>query len=86
MDRAAVELSGRPRIAPGERVYVVHAGKLRGYAPLIKVEYDNDRTHLVRGGKAVAVTIDESIPDFRGFRYCWWDRESEQPFPEWRVL
>jgi len=75
--------SGRPRIEPGERVYVVHAGKLRGYAPLVKIEYDGTRTHLVRGGEAVAVTIDEHIPGFWGYRYRWWQREIERPFPEW---
>lgn len=76
---------GAPRIGPGERVYVVHAGRLIGYAPLVRLDRGTDgRHHLIRGGGAVAVTIDERIPGFRGFRYRWWDRTAERPFPEWR--
>ena len=69
-----------PKIEPGERVYVVAHGRLRGYAPLI---YLSD-FGLVRGGGAVAVTIDEEIRGFRGWRYRWWPREAERPFPDWR--
>jgi hypothetical protein len=79
----------RPKIEPGERVYVVHDGKLRGYALLVAVDfgYHGDGVweySLVRGGGAVAVTIPEPIPGFRGFRYRWWPRELERPFPDWR--
>ena len=76
----------RPRIEPGERVYVVCEGKLRGYAPLLYIEEHHDGGYsLVRGGNAVAVTIAEPITGFRGFRYRWWDRSIEKPFPEWRT-
>lgn len=75
-----------PRISKGERVYIVHNGKLRGYAPLIRVERMPDYGYaLVRGGDAIAVTIDEPIPGFRGYRYRWWEREQERPFPEWQT-
>lgn len=98
-----------PKIKPGERVYVVYNGKLRGYAPLVRVEENmGPQEHseaaknfgvptatlrpkqprgyaLVRHGGAVAVTIDEHIPGFRGFRYRWWSLEAERPFPEWRT-
>ena len=79
-------LGGRkPNIRAGERVYVVCEGKLRGYSPLLFIDdYDNYRYALVRGGNAVAVTIDEPIQGFRGFRYRWWDRNAERPFPEWK--
>jgi len=30
-----------------------------------------------------AVRIEEPIRGFRGFRYRWWDREVEKPFPDW---
>ena len=30
--------AARPRIEPGERVYVVAFGRLRGYAPLVRIE------------------------------------------------
>ncbi len=74
---------GVPDIKPGERVYVVFNAKLRGYAPLIRVERTIRGCALVRGGGAVAVTIDRRILGFRGFRYRDWDRSEERPFPGW---
>lgn len=79
-----------PKIAEGERVYIVCEGKLRGYAPLYSIETGSSRWprlsyYLVRHGGAVAVTIDEDIRGFRGFRYRWWDRAAERPFPSWRT-
>lgn len=74
-----------PDILPGDRVYVVCRGKLRGFAPLVRLEPTQRGFSLVRGGGAVAVTIDESVPGFRGFRYRWWDRAIEKPFPTWRT-
>ena len=80
-----------PNIKPGDRVYVVCEGKLRGYAPLVRVEkcnalYGRGVTGyaLVRRGDAVAVTIDAPIKGFQGFRYRWWEREDEMPFPDWQ--
>lgn len=77
----------RPRSQPGDRVYVVAHGKLRGYAPLIDVDEDQyGRISLIRGGGAVAVTIPGlRIPGFRGYRYRWWALEEEAPFPTWRI-
>lgn len=76
-----------PRIAPGERVYIVAHGKLRGYAPLTAIEevceLNQSRACLVREGGAVAVTVPEYIRGFQGWRYRWWDRSHEVPFPEW---
>jgi hypothetical protein len=74
-----------PRISPGERVYIVYKGKLRGYAPLVRVERTGHSYALVRKGGAVAVTIDRAIQGFRGFRYRDWDYSDERPFPGWRV-
>jgi hypothetical protein len=74
-----------PKIEPGERVYVVCEGKLRGYAPLVRIEREGPYSYaLVRQGGAVAVTIDRPITGFRGFRYVDWDRSEERPFPNWR--
>lgn len=76
----------RPTIKPGERVYVVYNGALRGYAPLVRVEnsfFSDWRFSLVRHGDAVAVTIPEYIKGFRGWRYRWWDPATEVPFPDW---
>lgn len=74
-----------PNIQPGERVYVVYNGKLRGYAPLVRVERNGWRLALVRHGGAVAVTIPEYIKGFRGWRKRWWDRSIETPFPNWQI-
>lgn len=92
-------MGGNPpkRIEAGERVYVVYSGHLIGYSPLLWIEpnpsgftanvgsYPNEFA-LVRGGNAVAVTIDEQIKGFQGYRYCWWPRSIEKPFPDWRNL
>ena len=73
----------------GMRVYIVAHGKLRGYAPIIWSELEcalnPSRSCLLRGGGAVAVTIAQTIPGFRGYRYRWWDRRTEVLFPEWRT-
>ena len=75
----------RPHVSPGDRVYVVFNGALRGYAPLVRIEdYDNRGYALVRHGGAVAVTVPEFIQGFRGFRYRWWERDAEVPFADWR--
>lgn len=80
---------GRPRIGPGERVYVVYNRRLRGYAPLIKLQrsigMSRMRWELIRAGAAVAVTIPEEITGFRGWRYRWWNDADETPFPDWKI-
>ena len=73
-----------PDIKPGERVYIICEGKLRGYAPLVRVEKYDRSYALVRRGGAVAVTIDEPVRGFQGFRYTWWSRADEKPFPGWQ--
>lgn len=74
-----------PKIEPGERVYIVYNGALRGYAPLVCIDqWPSGRYGLVRHGGAVAVSIPEYIQGFRGFRYRWWSRDSEAPFPNWQ--
>lgn len=79
----AFSVSGAPSIVWGERVYVVHDGRLIGYAHLVerrvtRTETGGHRSELIRGGGAVACTIDEEIKGFRGYRYRWWDREDER--------
>lgn len=79
-----------PTIRSGERVYVVYNRALRGYAPLARIARGEagglmrGSFSLVRRGDAVAVTIPEAIPGFRGWRYRWWDRAAEVPFPDWQ--
>jgi hypothetical protein len=79
---------GLPEILPGERVYIVAHGKLRGYAPLVGMEATcklrPGRACLMREGGAVAVTIPEPIVGFMGWRYRFWERNIEVPFPSWR--
>ena len=74
----------RPKIEPGERVYVVCEGRLRGYAPLIRIDGYGRELYFVRGGGAVAVTLAQPIVGFRGWRYRWWERADEMPFPDWK--
>ena len=68
-------------IAPGDRFYVVAHGCLRGYAIVTRVQ----EGVICRRGGAVACTIEQPIPGFRGLRRRWWDYEDEIAFPEWRV-
>lgn len=75
----------RPDIHEGERVYIVCQGKLRGFAPLVSLRWNGMSGEFIRGGKAVAVTLDEPILGFRGWRYRWWNREKEKPFLDWRI-
>lgn len=84
----------RPDIQPGERVYVVAHGLLRGYAPLSRLVFEPymnplpsriGRVMLCRKGDAVAVTVPWRIQGFRGWHYRDWKREDEIPFPTWRT-
>lgn len=81
---------GIPLCNPGDRVYVVCEGRLVGYSPLIRCMYDEGVAErckgdyhgpiaFIRGGGAVACTIDLPITGFRGWRYRWWSREAEHP-------
>lgn len=71
-------------IKPGDRFYVVAHGKLRGYAIVTRVEHPPEGYVICRKGGAVACTIPESIPGFRGLRIRWWKQEHEIPFPDWK--
>lgn len=76
-------------IEQGDRVYVVAHGRLRGYAPLVGAErrcsLNPRRACLLRDGGAVAVTINTPIRGFQGWRYRWWSRDYEHPFPDWQT-
>ena len=74
-----------PQMRPGDRVYICAHGKLRGYAPLTSIVLIPGGFGLCRRGGAVACTIDEPIPGFWGFRYRFWPRDDERPFPAWRL-
>jgi hypothetical protein len=78
-----------PMISPGDRVYIVAHNRLRGYAPLHDAEpycrMRRDRACLLRRGLASAITIPTPIRGFQGWRYRWWDRSAEVPFPSWRT-
>jgi len=80
----------RPDIQVGERLYVVAWGKLRGYAPVTRIArtsagWPRSSWAICRRGGAVAMTIDEPIPGFRGWRRRWWDLQLERPFPDWKT-
>jgi hypothetical protein len=74
-------------IKPGDRFYVVAHGKLRGWAPVTRLE-DNGRGGycICRRGDAIACTLPFPIPGFRGLRQRWWDRSIEIDFPDWKVV
>jgi hypothetical protein len=73
-------------VKPGCRVYVVFYGAVRGWAPLTGLEpWDQTRWALLRQRGAVACTIPERVPGFRGIRRRWWDRDSEIDFPDWKT-
>ena len=72
--------SYRSLIRPGDRFYIVAHGKLRGYAPVVAVRGGA----IIRRGGAVAVTIDEHIPGFRGLKKRWWDYSAERDFSDWK--
>lgn len=73
------------QIKVGDRFYVVAHGKLRGWAPVTRVEWSEDSGVICRRGNAVACTVPFDIPGFRGLRVRWWNRDQEVPFPDWRV-
>ena len=75
----------KPNVKPGDRVYIVCEDRLRGYAPLVELLYCFNVVGFVRGGNAVAVTIPEKITGFRGWRFRWWFRSDEVPFPDWQT-
>lgn len=84
-------LSAIKNLQPGDNFYVVCNGKLRGYAPVTRIIQCLDTQNrtvfgVCRKGGAVAVTIPQVIPGFRGLRKRWWDKSIEQSFPNWREL
>ena len=75
------------KIQPGDRFYVVAHGRLRGWAPVVRVDdhWGHDRSRdIIRAGGAVAVTIPQPVRGFRGLRRRWWRRRDEVPFPDWK--
>lgn len=76
------------RCSADQRCYVVAHNRLRGYAPLYAIETDETGKEMrafIRRGGAVACTIGEPIPGFRGWRYRWWERSVENPFSDWQT-
>jgi hypothetical protein len=81
-----VGFRAKPSINPGERLYIVAHGRLRGFAPVTRVAHTERGWAICRRGGAEAVTIAQMIQGFRGFRARWWDRSQEEAFPEWRTI
>jgi hypothetical protein len=80
------------KLKPGDRFYVVAHGKLRGWAPVVNIIQTEHgmgdgifvpEWGICRRGGAVACTIPEAIPGFRGLRKRWWKRDQEIAFPDW---
>lgn len=76
----------RPNIEPGERLYIVAHGMLRGFAPVTRLHGGSGSGWAIcRRGGAVACTIDQPIQGFQGWRRRWWDVAAERPFPDWKT-
>jgi hypothetical protein len=83
-----------PNVQKGDRCYIVAHGKLRGYAPIHSIDTKQPERFggkpggfaIVRRGDAVAVTIDLEVRGFQNWRYRWWNREAEHPFPDWKTV
>jgi hypothetical protein len=76
----------KPPIQAGDRLYIVSWGKVRGYSPVTRVIKREGRGWgICRKGGAVACTIEDAVPGFRGYRKRWWDTKDEAPFPKWRT-
>jgi hypothetical protein len=77
----------KPNIQKGDRLYIVAHGRLRGYAPVTALSFSMEHgKHVIcREGNAVAVTIDQPIKGFQGWRYVWWKPEDEKTFPNWKT-
>ena len=79
-DRMALEM----RI--GHRFYVVAHGKLRGFAPVTRIQTDGHGAYMIcRQGGALACTISVPVPGFRGLRRRWWNISDERPFQDWKI-
>lgn len=75
----------KPPIGPGDKLYIVAHGRLRGYAPVTRLMQTERGWAICRKGGGVAVTIDEPIQGFRGFRKVWWPEAAEKSFPSWKT-
>lgn len=77
----------KPPIEPGEKLYIVAWGMLRGYSPVTRVAKDDaGRWVVCREGDAIACTVPGMrIEGFRGYRKVWWPPSSERPFEDWRT-
>lgn len=79
-------VGGRPGIEPGERLYVVSWGQVRGWAPVTRVALHEGRWGICREGGAVACQVpNRRFDGFRGFRKRWWERSEEIPYPDWKT-
>ena len=79
-----------PPIAPGERLYIVAWGLLRGWAPVVRAfgrprREGGANYYIVRGAGAEACTLAEPIRGFQGWRKVHWLRSKEQPFEDWKT-
>jgi hypothetical protein len=75
----------KPPIGEGDRLYIVAHNRLRGYAPVTRLGFQDGKWVICRRGGGVACTIDETIRGFQGFRKVWWQPEAEKPFEDWKT-
>jgi hypothetical protein len=62
----------------GDRLYVVHRGKLWGYGDIAMVDHRGKVTTMLGLSAPKHTTLPCKIRLFTGHRYRWWDRVAEK--------
>lgn len=75
----------QPPIEPGERLYILAHGHIRGYAHVTRVAFVKGAWAIYRRQDSHAVTIAGTLSGFPGWRRRWWERKDEIAFPDWKT-
>lgn len=65
------------RVDMGDRLYLVHAGKLWGHGQVCMIRDDGPSRTMLGMGAPRRATLDCRVRPFKGFLYRWWDRVAE---------
>lgn len=70
--------SRRLRVDVGDRLYVVHDGKLWGYGQVALITSRGKSASVLGCGAPRRTILPCKIRSFKGHRYRWWDRTAEK--------